>query len=213
MMNPTDAEIQSICDEVKSFAERESGRSFTKFEAKFYDLRGERLTGIDFYIKVYIGNGSYVHIWVYRCAPQVAQKYHQLKGIQLNKSESDPLLPWKSSLEPGDKGPWTNLSQKKDADPEVQSICDEIKADAERETKKMFIQFQAKFYYTQGDYQSGTHFFVKVNVGADSFVHIWVYRCQPMVAQKFHTLKGIQDNKTESDPLLPLPWKPQELPF
>ncbi|RXN03313.1 cystatin-B-like protein [Labeo rohita] len=77
-------------------------------------------------------------------------------------------------------------SQVKQATPEVQKICDEVKHQAEEKAGKKFDVFVAKSFTTQ------------VNVGCDQFVHLRVHKSLPHSGQQLQ-VQGIQTSKTQQD--------------
>ncbi|XP_016389818.1 cystatin 14b, tandem duplicate 1 [Sinocyclocheilus rhinocerous] len=87
-------------------------------------------------------------------------------------------------------------SQVKQATPEVQKICDEIKHHAEEKAGKKFAAFIAKSFTTQ--VVAGTNYFIKVNVGGDEFVHLRVHKSLPHSGEKLQ-LHSIQTSKTQQD--------------
>ncbi|RXN13710.1 cystatin-B-like protein [Labeo rohita] len=87
-------------------------------------------------------------------------------------------------------------SQVKQATPEVQKICDEVKHQAEEKAGKKFDVFVAKSFTTQ--VVAGTNYFIKVHVGCDQFVHLRVHKSLPHSGQQLQ-VQGIQTSKTQQD--------------
>ena len=66
----------------------------------------------------------------------------------------------------------------KDADEEVQSICDKMKSSVEqRLDKKLSETFQAISYKTQ--VVAGTNYMIKVHIGGEEHINITVYKTLP----------------------------------
>ncbi|TRY57269.1 hypothetical protein DNTS_003314 [Danionella cerebrum] len=89
-------------------------------------------------------------------------------------------------------------SQEKQATPEVQKLCDEVKTHAEEKAGRTFSVFSAKSYTTQ--VVAGTNYFIKVNVGEEEYVHLRVHKTLPHAGEKLQ-LHGIQTSKTHQDPV------------
>ncbi|KAK2910877.1 hypothetical protein QQF64_026452 [Cirrhinus molitorella] len=87
-------------------------------------------------------------------------------------------------------------SEVKQATPDVQKICDEVKHQAEEKAGKKFDVFKATSFTTQ--VVAGTNYFIKVNVGSNQFVHLRVHKTLPHSGEKLQ-LHGIQTSKTQQD--------------
>nr|ACO13616.1 Cystatin-B [Esox lucius] len=90
------------------------------------------------------------------------------------------------------------VAEAKDATPEVQQICDEVKPLAEEKAGKKLDVFVAKKFTTQ--VVAGTNFFIKVLVGGDEYVHMRVHKSLPHAGGKLE-LNAVQTPEADHDPI------------
>ncbi|KAM7447846.1 hypothetical protein ABFA07_004034 [Porites harrisoni] len=83
----TEAE-QKICDEVKSKAEEKAGTKFSQFVAKSF--KTQVVAGTNYFIKVDVGNSSFVHLRVYQTLPHAGSTI-ELTDIKTGLKEDDNL--------------------------------------------------------------------------------------------------------------------------
>uniref|UniRef100_A0A3B4XM95 Cystatin-B n=1 Tax=Seriola lalandi dorsalis TaxID=1841481 RepID=A0A3B4XM95_SERLL len=81
-----------------------------------------------------------------------------------------------------------------DATEEIQKICDQ------KNTKKVYEEFRAVKYTSQ--VVNGTNYLIKVHVGGHIYLHLKVYQTLPCDGGQV-VLRGVQEHKTEDDPLVP----------
>ncbi|KAM9319293.1 cystatin-B-like [Gastrophryne carolinensis] len=84
----------------------------------------------------------------------------------------------------------------KAAGPEVQELCDQVKAEVEEKHGQKFNTYVATEYRTQ--VVSGTNYFVKIDVGGDECVHVRIHKALPHQQGKV-TLHSVQGGKTKEE--------------
>ncbi|PFX33668.1 cystatin-A-like [Stylophora pistillata] len=86
-------EVQKIVDEVRSQAEAMAGKSFKEFKAISY--RSQVVQGMNYLVKVQVGDSSYVHLRIHQSLPQDGSKI-ELIAIRTGLSEDDSLDDFKA---------------------------------------------------------------------------------------------------------------------
>ncbi|KAK2502512.1 hypothetical protein MC885_013597 [Smutsia gigantea] len=90
------------------------------------------------------------------------------------------------------------LTDAKPATPEIQEIANKVKPQLESETNRTYEEFKAVEFKTQ--VVAGINYYIKVQVGANSYIHIKVFKSLPGEHQTL-TLAGYQVGKSKDDEL------------
>ncbi|XP_077202441.1 cystatin-A [Paroedura picta] len=85
---PATPEIQQIADKVKPQLEARENKSYPVFTAVEY--RTQVVAGVNYFIKIGVGHGEYVHMRVFESLP-CNNGTISLTGYQTGKTANDPL--------------------------------------------------------------------------------------------------------------------------
>ncbi|KAM6098834.1 cystatin-A-like [Theristicus caerulescens] len=85
---PATPEVQHIANEVKPQFESRENRKPSDFTAIIY--KTQVVAGMNYFIKVQVSNGDYVHLRVFQSLPQENQG-PSLVSYQTGKTRDDPL--------------------------------------------------------------------------------------------------------------------------
>ncbi|XP_047420715.1 cystatin-A [Sciurus carolinensis] len=85
---PATPEIQEIANEVKPQLEEKTNRTYEQFEAVEY--KTQVVAGINYYIKIRVGDDSYIHLKIFKGLPGQNEEL-VLTGYQTDKSKDDEL--------------------------------------------------------------------------------------------------------------------------
>ncbi|XP_051266571.1 cystatin-B-like isoform X1 [Dicentrarchus labrax] len=92
-------------------------------------------------------------------------------------------------------------SETMEATEDIQKICDQVKPLVEQKTNKIYMEFRAVEYRSQ--IVAGTNFLIKVHVGGEKYIHLFVFRALPCYGGGIELCK-VQEDKTKEEPLVPL---------
>ncbi|KAM9225842.1 cystatin-A [Dugong dugon] len=87
-VKPATPEIQEIAIEVKPQLEEQTNRTYEEFEAVEY--KTQVVAGLNYFIKVQIGDNTYIHLKIFKSLPGENQSL-TLIGYQTGKSKHDEL--------------------------------------------------------------------------------------------------------------------------
>ncbi|XP_010591221.1 cystatin-A [Loxodonta africana] len=85
---PATPEIQQIANEVKPQLEQKTNETYKDFEAVEY--KTQVVAGVNYYIKVRIGDNNYIHLKIFKSLPGENESL-TLTGYQTGKSKDDEL--------------------------------------------------------------------------------------------------------------------------
>ncbi|KAB1283256.1 Cystatin-A [Camelus dromedarius] len=85
---PATPEIQEIANSVKSQLEEKTNEAYEEFEAVEY--KTQVVAGVNYYIKVRVGENKYIHLKIFKSLPQQDQSL-TLTGYQTDKNKDDEL--------------------------------------------------------------------------------------------------------------------------
>ncbi|XP_034036544.1 cystatin-B-like [Thalassophryne amazonica] len=89
-------------------------------------------------------------------------------------------------------------SEVKDANEDIQKLCDQVKTQVEGKTGKNYKVYEAKQYKSQ--VVSGTNYIIKVHVGHGKYIHLEIYKQLPCYGGKVE-LSKVHVGKTLACPL------------
>ncbi|XP_075399460.1 cystatin-B-like [Tenrec ecaudatus] len=85
---PATPEIQEIADKVRCEVEAKENKKFPEFKAVEY--KSQVVQGGNYFIKVHVGGGNYIHLCVFESLPH-EKKPLSLTSYQTNKTKEDEL--------------------------------------------------------------------------------------------------------------------------
>ncbi|KAG7524008.1 cystatin-B-like [Solea senegalensis] len=87
----------------------------------------------------------------------------------------------------------------READEEIQKLCDSVKIQVEAKVGRNLDVYIAKLYKTQ--VVAGTNYFIKVYVGGDEYFHLRINQKLPCDRGEAE-LHSLQQHKTLDDPIV-----------
>ncbi|XP_053421308.1 cystatin-A-like [Nycticebus coucang] len=85
---PATPEIQEIANKIKPQLEEKTNKNYEEFEAEEY--KTQVVAGINYYIKIRVGENRYIHVKVFQSLPYQNQEL-TLSGYQTDKRKEDEL--------------------------------------------------------------------------------------------------------------------------
>ncbi|XP_007942096.1 cystatin-A [Orycteropus afer afer] len=85
---PATPEIQEMVNEIKPQLEEQTNETYEEFKAIEY--KTQVVAGVNFYVKVQIGDNTYLHLKIFRSLPGQSESL-TLTGFQTGKSKDDEL--------------------------------------------------------------------------------------------------------------------------
>lgn len=85
---PADEDTQQVIESVKQAVEEKLGRALATYKA--IEVAKQMVAGMNYYVKVDIGDDNYIHVRVYKKLPCYGSTT-ELSGMQANKSKSDAV--------------------------------------------------------------------------------------------------------------------------
>ncbi|XP_007112234.1 cystatin-A [Physeter macrocephalus] len=86
---PATPEIQEMANTIKPQLEEKTNETYEEFEAVEY--KTQVVAGMNYYIKIQVGNDHYIHVKVFKSLPQHNTAL-ALTGYQADKSKDDELM-------------------------------------------------------------------------------------------------------------------------
>ncbi|XP_069802035.1 cystatin-A1-like [Dendropsophus ebraccatus] len=85
---PTNPEVQAVCDSIKADFLKRSGVNAEKFKAVKY--KSQTVAGMNYFVKVWLGGNQYCHLRIYKPMPHTGEK-PRLEKYQIGKTEHDAV--------------------------------------------------------------------------------------------------------------------------
>jgi len=86
---PADDEVIGILNQIRGQVEGKTNGSYDVFEAHSYST--QVVAGTNFFIKVKVGDGKYIHVRVFRPLPHTNGS-PEVHSVQMDKSEQDAIV-------------------------------------------------------------------------------------------------------------------------
>lgn len=82
-VRPVDAEVSALVDRVRSEIESKASRTFAEWKPVSYAT--QVVAGTNYFVKIYVGNGEYIHVRIWR---NIQQKLN-VSSVETGKTEVD----------------------------------------------------------------------------------------------------------------------------
>jgi len=85
---PANAEIQTMCDQLRPDIEAKAGKKFNHFNAHSYS--SQVVAGTNYFVKINVGDNEFVHARIHKPLPHTGQP-PSVHSVQHPKTEGDAI--------------------------------------------------------------------------------------------------------------------------
>ncbi|XP_041352657.1 cystatin-A-like [Gigantopelta aegis] len=86
-MKEATEEVQEICNKIRAELEEKVGKTFSDFKATHFS--SQVVAGINYFVKVSIGDAKYLHVKIYKPLPRQGEA--SVTDYQLDKTADEPI--------------------------------------------------------------------------------------------------------------------------
>ena len=83
------AELQKMCDFIKTSAEEKTGTQFREFTA--VGFCSQNVAGTKYLVKLHVGNNEYIHLAIWKKLPCYGSELVLVGDVQTAKTKEDPI--------------------------------------------------------------------------------------------------------------------------